>query len=747
MRADDDVHVALDQPVEDVALLAVGLEPAEHLDVDREGGEPLGEGLEVLLGQQRRGHQHRHLLAVHDGLERRPHRDLGLAVADVAADHPVHRVLALHVGLDLLDGRELVRGLGVREGVLELPLPRRVRAERVARCRRAGGVQADELRCDLADGLARPALALLPVGAAHLVQAGLLAADVAGDLVELVGRYVQPVAGVAALAGRVLQQEVLAGRPLHRALHHLDVPADAVLLVHHVVAGLELQRVDLVAAAARQPVRLPVGRPGAGQVGLGEHRELEPVGDEPAHQAAGGHVRHRGVRGAGEVELEPGRHVLAAQHLDQALGRPVPLGGEHHPPALAQPPADVVDRPLCLAPVRLDGARADHPGGLVRLGIGERLIGDERRDAPPGHTQLGGVRPDVGEGLVRRGAQVDRRLAPGGGGRPRGLEELLAGGDEVAGPGAYALRVADEHVGAGRKVVEQQRHPVDQYRRERLHALDRDPLGDLVQEVGELRVLLGEQARPLPYVGGQQQLAARRRPQPVGGDLEGALVGHLEVADLLDAVAPELDAQRVLLGGREDVEQPAADGVLTTLLDHVDAVVGDLGEAADDVVEVRLVTGPQGHRLEVAEPGHLRLQDAADRGNDHLQRPGRRVVRAGVAQPAQHGEAPAHGVGAWREPLVRQRLPGGVLGDGVRRQQRLQRGDEVLGLAAGRRHRQHRAAALGSDRRREERPQGGGGGQVEVRLAAEGVERSAHRRVGGEHVEKAGQRHKGSAPA
>src|SRR3712207_7401554 len=47
---------------------------------------------------------------------------------------------------------------------------------------------------------------------------------------------------------------------------------------------------------------------------------------------------------------------------------------------------------------------------------------------------------------------------------------------------------------------------------------------------------------------------------------EGALVGGGEVAQLVDLVAPELDAHRVRLGGREDVEQPPADGELAALL-------------------------------------------------------------------------------------------------------------------------------------------------------------------------------------
>ncbi len=113
--------------------LLVGLEPAERAQVHRESGEPLGEGLHVLLHEQRRRHEHRDLLAVLNGLERGAHRDLGLAVADVTGEQAVHRDRPLHVGLDLVDGGQLVGRLGERERLLQLALPRGVRREGVAR--------------------------------------------------------------------------------------------------------------------------------------------------------------------------------------------------------------------------------------------------------------------------------------------------------------------------------------------------------------------------------------------------------------------------------------------------------------------------------------------------------------------------------------------------------------------------------------------------------------------------------------
>ena len=79
------------QPLEDALLLAGRAEAAEALDDERILGQALAEGAEVLLGQHGRRHQHGHLLAVVDGLEGGPDGQLGLAVADVAADQAVHR--------------------------------------------------------------------------------------------------------------------------------------------------------------------------------------------------------------------------------------------------------------------------------------------------------------------------------------------------------------------------------------------------------------------------------------------------------------------------------------------------------------------------------------------------------------------------------------------------------------------------------------------------------------------------------
>ena len=201
------------------------------------------------------------------------------------------------------------------------------------------------------------------------------------------------------------------------------------------------------------------------------------------------------------------------------------------------------------------------------------------------------------------------------------------------------------------------------------------------------------------------------------GDLERALVGDLEVADLLDVVAPELDPQRVLLGRREDVQDAAADGEVAALLDQLGPRVAGRDQVGDDVGQLAAArrrraaaTGTSSPR-----PGTCGCSSDADRGDHDRQRPGGRVVGGRVGEPAQHGQPLPDRVGAGREPLVRQGLPARVERDLVGGQQAAQRVDQVLGLAAGAGDGQHRRARAGQRgdgqrlerRRRTERPRCG----------------------------------------
>ena len=73
-----------------------------------------------LAVQQRRRYEHGDLITGLDGDECRAQCDLGLAEADVATDHAIHRARLGQVFHDVVDGARLVGRLVVREAGFEL---------------------------------------------------------------------------------------------------------------------------------------------------------------------------------------------------------------------------------------------------------------------------------------------------------------------------------------------------------------------------------------------------------------------------------------------------------------------------------------------------------------------------------------------------------------------------------------------------------------------------------------------------
>ncbi len=127
----------------------------------------------MLLRQDGGGREDGDLAARLRGLEGGPEGDFGLAESHVAADQPVHRAAALHVGLGLVDRAQLVGGFDERERGLELLLPGRVRREGEAGLGLALGLDREELGGQVEGGpLGRPP-GLFPAAGADPPQLGL----------------------------------------------------------------------------------------------------------------------------------------------------------------------------------------------------------------------------------------------------------------------------------------------------------------------------------------------------------------------------------------------------------------------------------------------------------------------------------------------------------------------------------------------------------------------------------------------
>ena len=322
-----------------------------------------------------------------------------------------------------------------------------------------------------------------------------------------------------------------------------------------------------------------------GQVGLGDQRQLRRRGArKPAAEPAGGHVHQARLgrrRPAPSTSRAP--HPALAEHLDDTLGQAVPLGHHDDPPAGRRPAGQVVQR---AAPCRRGRSRPPARPARVR----RRRPSPDRRRCVSASTANGPtlhhgtprrqrVLADVGQRVEGRRAehrlQVDRASRC----RPRRSPSSRPGTPRwwppgrAPGPGPARGRRPAPCAPSGSTSTSSSMPST------RAGVSDSMPSTAMPSATFSSRSATpgscgASVAGPLADGVGEQQLAARRRPQPVLGDLEAALVGHREVADLLDRVAPEVHPQRVLLGRREDVQDAAAHGEVAAPLHQVGAGVG-----------------------------------------------------------------------------------------------------------------------------------------------------------------------------
>ena len=103
----------------------------------------------MLIGQHRGRHQHSHLLTIACRLESGTHGDFRLAKAYVATDQTVHGLCFLHIGLHIVGGLQLVRGVLIEERRLQLLLHERVGREGEAQLPTTGGIQLDEVASNI----------------------------------------------------------------------------------------------------------------------------------------------------------------------------------------------------------------------------------------------------------------------------------------------------------------------------------------------------------------------------------------------------------------------------------------------------------------------------------------------------------------------------------------------------------------------------------------------------------------------
>ena len=334
--ADDDVDLAALDAFQGVTGGLGRSEAGQFGHVQREAGEAVVEGLEMLLGQQRGGGEHGDLATGAGGHVGSAQGHLGLAEAHVAADQTVHRLGRDQILHDGMDGSLLVGRFLEAEAFGKGCIAGRVELEGMSGSGGAAGIEIQQLNSGVTRLLGCLAARLVPLAGAQRVQRGVLgrSARVAADEVQHGHRHVQRgIVGVGQVQefGRAFTQ-VDVDQP--------HVAADAMLGMHDRIASLEFgqvadEGVDLGGLAL---VALALAHEGGEELAFGDdqqrtvHKAEAPLQrtDSEHHGGVGGH-RGLPVFGRGHLQAGFGKEFLQrlapAQRLgnDQAL-----LGGASH---------------------------------------------------------------------------------------------------------------------------------------------------------------------------------------------------------------------------------------------------------------------------------------------------------------------------------------------------------------------------------------------------------------------------------
>ena len=256
----------------------------------------------------------------------------------------------------------------------------------------------------------------------------------------------------------------------------------------------------------------------------------------------------------------------------------------------------------------------------------------------------------MGEQTVERhveAGELGGAGAPGAGQRARQRGLLV---EQLTGAVPHAAGVDEEDLGVGADQVEQDVLALGQPGEPRLHAVELQPLGQLLPLLPSPRLGANQLVGPGPHLVGGEQLAAAEDLD--AGHVAGRALGvDRELGEAVHLVAPQVDAHRHVGGGREHVDDRSPHRHLAPVLDLVLAAVAGGDERGQQVV--RVDTGARRHddRFGLLHMGAEALHERPGRGNQHARHADR------VLQAPHRPQPPAHRLDARADPLERQRLP------------------------------------------------------------------------------------------
>ena len=477
---------------------------------------------------------------------------------------------------------------------------------------------------------------------------------------------------IDAVAALEFDDEPVARDAEHLARLHAEVPADAVHAMHDEVARGEAL---VVVLPAPRTARRAVDAPATGEVRFRDECEVRA-----------GQYRAAIERGDHDVR---GRTDLREDLLDPRL-RAGAFGRDEHSEAVGPERVDARAEPIRVADDRIKGARGEHRRvGIVGAREHERGTGacvrEETVERERQPRRVGGI----GRAPRRRQCRRERELL---------VEQLLR---SVAQP----ARLDDGDERARRQEIGEQVLLGREPRQPGLHAVERLAVSQSLPLLAAPGIALPQLGGTGAHVVGRQQLAYREQPH-LGEVAVRPLIGHRELREAVDLVTPEIDAHRMIRGGRVDVDDRAAHRELAARFHLVLAPVAHRDQPFHELVTIQARARPHHDRLDVLDVRTEPLHQRTDRGHDH-----RGEMFATCPQAPHHPQAPAHRLRVGRHPFERERLP---------RREQLHRvvadvlakvGRDPLGLCARGHRDEHRPARrCGRERRGEDRARGLGHG-------------------------------------
>ena len=187
----------------------------------------------VLRCQQRGWHEYRSLFAILDGFESGANRHFGFAETHIATHETIHRAGTVHVLFHSDDCFKLIGGFNEWKRGFHFRLPRCVGAKRVPRRVQSSLVQHHEFLGNHPQVVAHPLFDARKICTTHLVERWRVAAHILPHEVDLIAEHEQAAVGIT-------QVQEVAFDPVEFAPRHAFEHADAMHVVHHMIARFEI---------------------------------------------------------------------------------------------------------------------------------------------------------------------------------------------------------------------------------------------------------------------------------------------------------------------------------------------------------------------------------------------------------------------------------------------------------------------------------------------------------------------------